>query len=137
MSQEYSSEGAEVPNNDFTIPDGEYTLEVKKVKEGKSKNQDYQITCDLEVVEGDHKGFPVKFHRVTFIPATKNPKAAGMSLNFLKTLGQPHDGTFRIEPDNWVGKKFQAYLEQSEWNGFKSMKVKWFAPVVSEESIPF
>lgn len=144
MPEEFDSEGAEVPQGGYTIPDGEYVLEIKKTKEGRSKTgNDYQVTCDLEVSFGEHKGFPVKFHRVTFIPAVKNKKAAGMGLLFLRNIGEPHSGKFKINPDAWVGKRLQAYLEANDYNGFKSMKVKWTAPVEGaqpepiEEEVPF
>lgn len=135
MPHEYNAEGAEMPNDGFTIPDNEYDLEIMRAKEGKSKGGDYQVTCDLKVIGGDHAGFDVRFHRVTFFdPNGEKKKAAGMSVFFLKVIEQPWEGKFQINPDSWVGKKFHGYLAEKEYNGFKSMEVKWFAPadVVSQ-----
>lgn len=125
----YTNEGAEMINDSFIIPDGEYRLKIVKSKEGASKAGDYQVTCDLLVIAGDRKGFPVSFHRVTFIDPVKNPKAAGMSIYFLKTIGQPWEGKFQINPEAWINAEFIAYLAQREYNGFKSMQIKWVKPI--------
>ncbi len=146
MPHEYDSSGAEMPSSGYTIPDNEYDLKVVKATEGKSKSGDYQVTCDLKVVGGSSDGFDVKFHRVTFFdPNGEKKKAAGMSVFFLKVIGQPFEGKFKINPENWVGKKFHGYLAEKEYNGFKSMEVKWFAPLDNEpqaapsevEEVPF
>lgn len=137
MPQEYDATGAEMPSDGFTIPDNEYDLEIVKAKDGKSKNGDYQVTCDLKVIGGAHDGFDVKFHRVTFFdPKGDKKKAAGMSVFFLKVIGQPWEGKFQINPENWKGKRFHAYLAEKEYNGFKSMEVKWFAPLENGSQVP-
>lgn len=133
MPHDYTSEGAEVPADSFTIPDGEYILRVDKVKEGKSKNDDYQVTCSMRVADGERKGFPVNYHRVTFLNPAKNPKAAGMSIHWLKVLGQPWEGKFKIYPEDWIGKCFLAYLAAETFNGFESMKVKWVKALDKEQ----
>ena len=46
-----------MPTDGFTIPENEYTVSVAEAKEGKSKNGDYQVTCELKVSGGDHDGF--------------------------------------------------------------------------------
>lgn len=134
MPHEYDGSGADMNNDSFVIPDDTYTLQIVRVKEGESKKGDYQVTVDLKVVGSDYDGFDIKFHRVTFLKASEHPKAAGMSLHWLHVIGQPYEGKFQIDPENWEGKKLKAYLEQSEYNGFKSMKIKWVDFVEQEES---
>lgn len=131
MPHDYNATGVEMPADGYTIPDDEYTVKIVKAKEGTSKGGDYQVVCDLRVVGGAHDGFDVKFHRVTFFDPknTEKKKAAGMSVFFLKVIGQPYEGAFKINPDAWVGRSFQAYLAEKEYNGYKSMEVKWFKPL--------
>lgn len=131
-----------MPADSFVIPDGEYILRIAKAMEGKSKSGDYQVTCNLLVVDGDHKGFKVNYHRVTFLDPKKNAQAAGMSIHFLKTIGQPWEGQFQIDPGAWEGKCFLGYLVQDDYQGFKSMKVKWVKPLDKAkaeelEEVPF
>jgi hypothetical protein len=136
MAHDYTDEGAEVPQGgEYVIKDGEYDLSITKIEEKKSSGGDYQVVTSLKVVSGEKKGFTLK-NWVTFIEPSKNPKAAGMSIHWLKTIGEPWQGKFKIEPANWVGKTFHAYLEASEFNGYKSMKIKWIQPV-AEETVPF
>ena len=137
MGKHYNSEGIEM-DSDFTIPDGEYVLEVTNTKEGESKNGDYQVVVDFKVCEGERKGFQVRYYYVTFF-ADKKAKGAGMAINFLKSIGEPWEGDFTIEPDNWKTKRVNSWLEAQEYNGRKNMKVKWVKPVEADqlESVPF
>lgn len=138
MPHDYNSSGVEMPGESYTIPENEYILKIVKAKEGNSKAGDYQVTTDLKVVGGDHDGFDVRYHRVTFFDPTEKPdkkKAAGMSVFFLKVIGEPYDGAFKINPESWVGKKFKAYLAEKEYNGFKSMEVKWFAAIENDSQV--
>lgn len=144
MPYEYDTTGADMSGQgDFVIPDGEYIMRIEKVTEGRSKKEnEYQVTCDLKVVEGDRKNFQVRFHRVTFTDPKRSPKGAGMAIHFLKTIGQPWENKPNIDPSHWVGKVFMAWLEVSEYNNFKSMKIKWVKPVdkaIAEEleEVPF
>lgn len=135
MPYEYNTDGADMSGQgDFIIADGEYIMRIDDAKEGRSKKEkEYQVICDLKVADGDQKGFPVRFHRITFCDPKRSPKGAGMAIHFLKTIGQPWEGKPNIDPSHWVGKVFLAWLEASDFNGFKSMKVKWVKPVTKEQ----
>ena len=104
------------------IPEDEYILQIKNAKEGKSKGGDYQVTCSLEVVGGKHNGVSVT-HYVTFLP--KGHKSAGMALHFLHSRGQPFEGEFNVDPQQWLNNYVSAYLVRDEFNGKVSMKIKW------------
>jgi hypothetical protein len=134
MPHKYNSDGAEMPQDSFVIPEGEYIMRIVKATEGQSKSGDYQVTCNLAVVEGEKKGFKVNYHRVTFLDPKKNPQAAGMSIHFLKTIGQPWQGEYEINPGFWEGKCFLAYLVLNDYQGFKSMKVKWVKALEKAQS---
>jgi hypothetical protein len=97
-------------------------------KEGKTKNGDPKVDFLAEVTtEGEFKGERV-FHSVTFLP--KDKPGAGMSVHFLKTIDQPHEGKFEVTPENWVGQEFRGYVIQDEYNGRKSNKIKGVEPIV-------
>lgn len=139
MAHTYNGTGVKV-DGDFTIPDAEYNLVITHAVEGKSKNGDYMVTVHYKVLDGEHKGFPVKYHRVTFLPPQH--KGAGIALHYLKTIGQPWEGEFTIEPSNWVENTLTAYLAAKEFNGKRNMDVKWVKPLSSEakpvdEEVPF
>lgn len=122
----YNSTGAKLPD-DFTIPDGEYVLRIEKAIEGVSKSGgDYQVRVDFKVAEGQHKNFPINWHRVTFVPADR--KGAGLAIHFLKCIGEPWEGEFQIDPKRWVSRRVLAYIEAEEYNGYKNMKVRWTKP---------
>lgn len=133
MAHEYDATEVKGVDGDYSFPDGEYPLIITAVKEGLSKEaKDFQVIVDYEVVEGPQKGQKVRFHYVTFFPPAH--KAAGISVHYLKSIGQPWQGKFRIDPDAWVGKTLSAYLAAEEYNGKKSMKVKWVKPSVETDS---
>jgi hypothetical protein len=145
MAYDYDATGVNV-DGDFLVPDGEYVLTIKGTKEGKSKEgSHYQVTVNYQVAEGEHKGTPINFHRITFKP--KEDKSAWMAISYLKAIGQPYQGQFTVDPKEWEGKSVLAWLEQREWQGKTSMNVKWVKPVegvipsrqINEdvESIPF
>src|SRR3990167_9644212 len=138
MPHVYDGTDVEVPGSNFTIPEDEYTLEIVSVKERTSKDGHYQVEVKAVVDQGSHKGFPVKNY-VTFSPAKKADgtpnKGAGMSVKFLKTIGQPWEGKFEINPQDWIGQKFNAFLAAEEYNGYTNMKIKWVKPVPVEEEL--
>lgn len=105
MSFPYDAAGIEVKarGGDGTpLPDARYALKIIKASEGLSKNGDYMVTVDYEVMDGPHQGKAVRYHNVTFF-ADKTSKGASMSLHFLKSIGQPYAGEFIVEPSAWIG----------------------------------
>ena len=134
MAFKASSTGVQM-DDDFTIPEGEYTLEIVKAKEGLSKDGLHpQVIVDFKVADGDRKGFPINFHYVTFKKA--GDKGAGMAIKFVKTIGEPWEGDFEVDSDNWIGKKLIAWLEPKEYQGKKNMKISWVKPVETESQVP-
>ena len=139
MPFNYNSTGVAL-EGDFTIPDDEYVLEIVSAVEGQSKKGEPQVKVDYKVAEGQRAGFPVKFHYVTFKPSSE--KSAGMAVHFLKTIGQPWEGDFKVDASKWIGKKLLAYLAAETYGGYTNMKVKWVKPIEgqkaeAEEEVPF
>lgn len=122
----YNSTGIKI--DDYVIPDGEYDLKIVSATPGKTKAGDDKVTVDLAVASGQHLGFVVRFHTVTFF-LNSGHKAAGLAIKFLKTIGEPYEGEFDYYPDRWVGKKLTAYLCAEEYNGRINMKVQWVKPI--------
>ena len=93
------------------IPDDFYDFQITDVKEKTTKNGDPMVNATLEIIGPEHIGRRV-FHNVTFpkkdAATGKPPKWAGISIHFLKTLGEPWENDFIVTPDAWIGKQFKA-----------------------------
>jgi hypothetical protein len=114
MRRPYDSTGVSLDTNFTPAPAGVYWLKIVKVTDTKdglpwlTKNgDDYcSVECEIDDV-GEHMGKKV-WHGVTIMEPTK--KGAGMAILFLKAIGEPWEGQFDIDSDNWVGKRFRAKL---------------------------
>ena len=143
MSRNVNYEG-EKPTKFELLPASEYLLEITEVSESETKeNSYYMVTVHYKVVKPDqYKGRQVKYHNITFIP--KGNPGAGRSLYFLKVIGEPYEGSFSINPQNWIGKRISAKVAIKEYKGRENNEVKDFdvpdytkiGPVETEE-IPF
>ncbi len=114
MRRRYNSTGVDLDGGKYTIaPEGIYDLIIKKVtdtKDGqpwKTKNGDDYVSVECEVDSGDYMGAKV-WHGVTFMDPSK--KGAGMAVQFLKAIGEPWEGDFEIDTNNWEGRTFTAKL---------------------------
>jgi hypothetical protein len=124
---------------EFIAKDGRvYPLE-GKTKDGKFAKVD--VLCEV-TTEGEFKGERL-FHSVTFKPikqedGTPTP-GAGMAIHFLKTIGQPWENKFSIDPTQWVGAEFKGYVIQDEYLGKKGNKIKQVEPITAtkDDSLPF
>lgn len=144
---DFDGTGIVVEEKQFTkklMPKGNYNYEivgfVSKAgdtypKEGKTKNGDMKVDFLAEVSDGEFKGERV-FHSVTFLP--KDKPGAGMAIHFLKTINQPWEGKFNVDPEAWIGEKFRGYTIEDEYNGKKSNKIKGIEPIAAtDSSLPF
>lgn len=122
------------------IPEGEYALQIETAKEGFSKGTppQPQVTCNLLITAGPHKGKSVRFHRVTF--GSIGSASAGIALGFLSAIGQPHEGEFEVNAQRWIGKEFLGFVEIREYNGKRSNQIKWVKASNEEavdDGVPF
>lgn len=115
----------------FTAKDG-----TDYPKDGRTKNNDPMVNFLCEVIDDEEfKGERV-FHTVTFLG--KEKPGAGMSIHFLKTIGEPWEGKFEVNSANWVGKKFMGYVINEEYKGKtknKITEIKLYEP--KKDGIPF
>lgn len=135
MTFPYNGDGIK-PSGGFRepIPEGEYVLKVISAKEGKSKSGYPQVKVDFEVAHGDYVGKQVRFYYVTFMP--KGNEGAGMAIHFLKCLGEPWEGPFEVNADNWLGKLVRANVVHEEYNGYTNNKIAAIDALKAEE-VPF
>lgn len=101
-------------------------------KDGKTKNGDPMVNILCEVINDDEfKGERV-FHTVTFLKG--GTPGAGMSVHFLKSIGQPWEGNFDVDSSDWVGAKFKGYVITDEYKGKTKNKLGEIKPY--EETAP-
>jgi hypothetical protein len=126
------------------LPKGMYTFEIVEFvskagesypKEGTTKNGDPKVDILAQVVEPiEFEGERV-FHSVTFL--SKEKPGAGMSVHFLKTINQPHEGVISVDPQAWVGEQFMAFVIEDEYMGRKNNKIKSIEPTTKKEELIF
>jgi hypothetical protein len=123
------------------LPKGTYEFEIIEFTskagksypaEGTTKNGDPKVDLLVSVTTpGEFEGERL-FHSVTFM--AKDKPGAGMAVHFLKTIGQPHEGKLVIDPRQWVGQAFKAYVIEDEYQGRKGNKIKGVEPI---SDLPF
>lgn len=145
MKRSYDSTGISMEGNYPVAPEGIYDLliiNINDMKDGvqrKTKNGDDYISVESEIQNvGEYTGIKV-WHGVT-IMEDRTRKGAGMAIHFIKTIGQPWEGKFDIDTDQWIGKTFRAKLNVTKDN--KGRPKNEIAYLVSEDedndsSIPF
>lgn len=151
MSFDFDGRGIIVEDKQFVkklMPKGNYDYEIVEFvskagdsypKEGKTKNGDPKVDFLAQVITpGEFEGERV-FHSVAFLPKDKN--GAGMAIHFLKTIGQPWEGKFKVDPQAWIGERFRGYTVQDEYNGQKNNKIKGIEPIgvptIGDSGLPF
>lgn len=125
-----------LPKGSYNFRIIEFTSKAGKTYpcEGTTKNGDPKVDILAEVTGGEFAGERL-FHSVTFM--AKDKPGAGMSVHFLKTIGQPWEGNVTVEPSAWVGAEFRGYVIQDEYQGKKGNKIKGIETVKEEETLQF
>lgn len=120
MKRSYDSTGVSLDTNFVPAPEGVYWLRIVKTtdqKDGmpwKTRNGDDYVSVECEIDDqGDYFGKKV-WHGVTIMDPSK--PGAGMAVKFLKSIGEPWEGQFDIDTDNWIDKKFRARLDVGKNN---------------------
>lgn len=122
----YDAKDAE-PVGDFEpVPKGIYSLMVDEVGESKTKAGVPMAKVTFTIIESmAYKGRKV-WHNVIFWQ--NGEPGTGYTLHFLKCIGQPYKGAFRVDTDKWVGKKAKAYVVIDEYEGKKNNKISQLMP---------
>lgn len=109
------------PTEGFTLlPDGTYDLQITNTAQKVSKKNDPMVNIECEVINNEEFNGKKIFYNVTFI--AKGKPGDGMSTHFLKTIGQPWEGTITVDPENWVGERFRAKIGVREYKSDKTGK---------------
>jgi len=145
MSGRYNSGGA-VPDDGIPkpIPAGEYVMEIVKAVVGKSKTSGHDmVTVTASPIDGEYKGRKVRMFVIFYPTGHKN---IGLTLHFLKTIGEPYDGEFDWDETRWTGRMFIANIGIEIFNGEAQNNVRRIRPVeegarsvspAQEEEVPF
>lgn len=112
MPGKYDANGVQM-DKFFTGPDGEYNLKIVDVTPGTTGNGDPKVVVDYEIVDGPSKGLPINYHTITFF-RDKASKGAGITLKFLKAIGEPYEGEFEWNEKNWMGRHVRAMVVMEE-----------------------
>lgn len=89
------------------LPDGVYSVEIEKYEETETSKGKPMIKVRYRIVSEKHKNRKLFDQIVLFGP---EDKGAGMTKHFLHIIGEPHEGEFEVNPENWIGKKLMARI---------------------------
>ena len=145
MSFPYSSEGIEANQGYEALLPGEYVLKIENAEERITKNGDPMVVVDYVVAGGPQTGRKIRFHNVVFLGKDETGKAkkgSGMAIHYLKTIGEPFEGEFIVDPPVWLGKKLLAVLGQEKGtDGIVRNNVRFVKSIMGqqqkEDEVPF
>lgn len=116
----YDSTGVN-PDGYSLLPDNTWhVLEIDEALEMTSKSGHPMVKCVCVPVDPDYVGVRI-WHYVTFLPPTE--PGAGIAVHWLKTIGEPWEGSIAVKPQSWCGQRFLAYVTQEEYKGKKNNKI--------------
>jgi hypothetical protein len=121
------------------MPDGWYTFKIKEAEELKSKKGNDMILVKCKPVNDEQYEDVTIWHYVVFIP--KGSPGEGISVNFRKSIGVAFGGNDLVDADDWVGRKFKAYVTSETYEGKTRNKISEVASLEStpekDEEVPF
>ena len=123
-SDSFSVDLSEVEDSSYAVPDGIYKAKCIDVEQGVSKTGNPMFIWEFEIVEGDFKGRT--FKSWTAITPAAMWKVAGtvMALG----IGQAGE-VVKFKRSDVLGKLCGIVMEQDDYNGKKSSKIKSVVPV--------
>lgn len=142
----YDSTGIDPNGGSIPAPAGIYEIKIADAtdidKEGnplKSKKSGCpMVKCRLEIVNAQEWTGTTFWHYVTFMP--KSQRGATMAVQFLKTIGEPWDGSIDVDPSAWLGRTFKAKVKlEKDQQGVDRNSIAYLisAPEESKEDAPF
>lgn len=121
MPFKHNSTGID-PNNTFpTMTDGWYTFKIKEAEEKTSKKGHDMILAKCSPVNEPSFEDVTIWHYVVFIP--KGEPGDGISVHFRKAIGVPFGGDDLVDAEDWVGRKFEAYVITEKYEGKSRNKI--------------
>ena len=117
------------------LPENDYAVEIARARATDNngelqvtKNGDPMVSVMLEVIEGEYKGRTVWTNIIIFNISDPNdpPKGAGIAKHFLHVIGEPYEGDFVWDSDNWIGKQLKVTVKEGEYKGKPKNEVSNF-----------
>ncbi len=131
--------GVEEGGNFEMLPPGWYVAEITDVEDSETKNGDYMAKIKLAIVGGEYTGFGCRdVIVISNNPTSPGYKILGRTKHFLHMIGQPYEGKFDYDTDEWMWKKVEILVGHKEWNGKLYPKVDEYQEmaIVTGESPP-
>jgi hypothetical protein len=92
------------------IPSGTYMFEIVEHEDTVSKAGDVMINITLRCIEEQYNGKFVWDRILLPLPNSEAHKIIGKSKRFLHCIGEPYQGNFEVNTDNWDGKILEAKI---------------------------
>ena len=107
------------------LPEGEYVAEITAVKDKVTRNGDPMVAVLFTVIEGDWSDNSV-WSNIVFLEVTdpdNPPKGCGTTKHFLHVIGEPYEGDFQWDSDNWKGRQLRITIKHEVFEGKTKNKV--------------
>lgn len=132
MSFRHNSVGIDPDNTIALMPDGWYTMKITEAEEMTSSTGYPMILAKCSPVNNPDFADASIWNYVAFIP--KGEKGDGISVHFRKAIGVPFGGDDVVDADEWVGKKFSAYVIRETYKGKTRNKFKEVRSLTDQEA---
>ena len=143
MKGKADSTGASESGSGYSlIPDDEYTAKIIEVVDGTTKGGDPMITLTLEIHSLKEWGGRKVWDRIV-IPKVGSSAYGimGRTMHFLHCIGEPYEGTFPWNTDNWQGQIVKIEIGKRTYNDKEYNEVKSYIleekPPKDDKGIPF
>ncbi len=139
MQRDYDT--GKIPSD--LIPESEFNFIITAVtdtKNGevwKTKNGDDYVQIECQVDDQCEWTGRKLWHGVTIMDEGK--KGVFFLISFLGSIGEPNDGKFIINTDNWIGKRFKAKVKQGkDLKGREKNEIAYFiSQKQADDEVPF
>ena len=140
MRGKANSEGIDEGGSFVLIPEGTYEVEITEVTDGYTKAGDPMINTKNVITTGEFKGKWV-FDNIV-IPGKDSGafKIMGRTMHFLHVIGEPYEGEFVYNTDNWLYKKATITVYHQEYKGKDYPKIGDYDFAdndIPKEEVPF
>ncbi len=139
MPFKHNSTGIDPTSTIMLMPDGWYTMKINEAEEMTSSKGNDMILVKCSPVNDPEYSEASIWHYVAFLP--KGQKGDGISVWFRKCIGVPFGGEDTVDADDWVGRKFKAYVAQETYEGKTRNKISKVESLESvtqnEDEVPF
>ena len=102
------------------MPNGDYMFEISEVADGYSNGGDPMPNICLRCIEdGEYEGRKVWDNIVIPEPDSAACKIIGRTKRFLHAIGEPYQGDFDVDTEDWLNKTVEVRVGTDEYKGKK------------------